>query len=96
MARALDVYLHNDLVGHDSSVVGFDPYRKQTLPLLARILNMDTTAILQKISQGGFYTRFQPIKVFRDATPQIIAAIEERHCVPCRSRANGFSEEGGG
>jgi penicillin-binding protein 2 len=57
----------------------FDPYRKQTLPLLARILGMDTTSILQKINQGGFYTRFQPIKIFRDATPQIIAEIEERH-----------------
>ncbi|MDP4200984.1 MAG: penicillin-binding protein 2 [Bacteroidota bacterium] len=56
----------------------FDPYRAQTLPLLARILGVDTNYILERINQGGFYTRFQPIKVWRDADPRIIAQIEER------------------
>ena len=57
----------------------FDPYRKQTLPLLAQLLGVDTNFILDKINQGGFYTRFQPIKVWRDADAHIIAAIEENH-----------------
>jgi len=55
----------------------FDPARKQTLPLLARILGVDTNFILERINQGGFYTRFQPIKIWRDADARIIAAIEE-------------------
>src|SRR5579883_10961 len=57
----------------------FDPYRKQTLPLLAQLLGVDTSFIIDKISQGGFYTRFQPIKVWRDADARIIAEIEENH-----------------
>ncbi|HWF43571.1 MAG TPA: penicillin-binding protein 2 [Candidatus Kapabacteria bacterium] len=57
----------------------FDPYRKQTLPLLAQLLGVDTNFILDKISQGGFYTRFQPIKVWRDADARVIAVIEENH-----------------
>ncbi len=55
----------------------FDPYRKQTLPILARILRVDTNFIVDKINQGGFYTRFQPIKVWRDADPRVIAEVEE-------------------
>lgn len=57
----------------------FDPYRKQTLPLLAKLLGVDTNFILDKINQGGFYTRFQPIKVWRDADARVIAAVEEHH-----------------
>lgn len=57
----------------------FDPYRKQTLPLLAQILGVDTNFLLEKINTGGFYTRFQPIKIWRDADARVIAAIEERH-----------------
>src|SRR5581483_8258413 len=57
----------------------FDPYRRQTLPILAQILGVDTNYIIEKISQGGFYTRFQPIKVWRDADAQIIAEVEENH-----------------
>ncbi len=55
----------------------FDPYRKQTLPMLARILGVDTNFIVDKINQGGFYTRFQPIKIWRDADARVIAQIEE-------------------
>ncbi len=57
----------------------FNPYRKQTLPVLARILGVDTTYIEDKINQGGFYTRFQPIKIWRDADARVIAQIEENH-----------------
>jgi len=57
----------------------FEPYRKETLPVIAQILNVDTNFILDKINQGGFYTQFQPIKVWTDADSRIIAQIEENH-----------------
>lgn len=57
----------------------FAPYRSQTLPLLAKILGVDTNFILKKMSETGFYTRFQPVKIWRDATPRIIAMVEENH-----------------
>jgi penicillin-binding protein 2 len=57
----------------------FMPYRKFTLPFLATILGVDTNFIMEKVNQAGFYTRFQPVKVWRDADPRIIAAIEENH-----------------
>lgn len=55
----------------------FNPYRKQTLPILAKILGVDTNFILQKLNQSGFYTRFQPVKIWRDADARIIAQVEE-------------------
>ena len=51
----------------------FLPYKKTSLPVLAKILGVDTTTILEKIRASGFYTRFQPIKIWRDADPRIIA-----------------------
>ncbi|MEO6938667.1 MAG: penicillin-binding protein 2 [Candidatus Kapaibacterium sp.] len=57
----------------------FIPYKKTSLPVLAKILGVDTSTILDKIRAAGFYTRFQPIKIWRDADPRIIAAIEENH-----------------
>ncbi|HET6402946.1 MAG TPA: penicillin-binding protein 2 [Candidatus Kapabacteria bacterium] len=57
----------------------FEPYRKETLPLIAQILGVDTNYILGKINQGGFYTQFQPIKIWSDADAQIIAQVEENH-----------------
>lgn len=58
----------------------FDPYRFRTLPMLAHILGVDTSFILSRLQkEGGFYTRFQPVKVWRDASPRIIAAIEENY-----------------
>jgi penicillin-binding protein 2 len=57
----------------------FDPNRTQNLQLLAHILGVDTNFIVERINQGGFYTRFQPIKVWRDADARVIAAVEENH-----------------
>lgn len=57
----------------------FAPYREQTLPYIAQILGVDTSYILNKINQGGYYTRFQPVKVWNDADPRIIAEVEENH-----------------
>jgi penicillin-binding protein 2 len=57
----------------------FNPYRAQTLPKLAEILGVDTTFIVEKLKEGGFYTRFQPVKIWRDATPRVIAAVEENY-----------------
>jgi len=55
----------------------FNPYRNQTLPVLSRILGVDSNFILEKMKQTGFYTRFQPVKIWRDADARIIAAVEE-------------------
>lgn len=57
----------------------FNPFRHQTLPLLSDILGVDTTFILEKLKEGGFYTRFQPVKIWRDANPRIIAMVEENY-----------------
>ena len=57
----------------------FDPYRRTTLPILAKILGVDTSFIIDRINTGGFYTRFQPIKIWRDADTRVIAQVEENH-----------------
>jgi penicillin-binding protein 2 len=57
----------------------FLPYRSSSLPVLARILGVDTNSIMLKVKQSGFYKRFQPIKIWRDADARIIAAVEEHH-----------------
>ena len=57
----------------------FEPYRHETMPLLARILGVDTGFINDKLNAGGFYTRFQPIKIWHDADARTIAAVEENH-----------------
>lgn len=58
----------------------FDPYKKETLPLLAKVLGVDSSFIVSRLQkESGFYTRFQPVKIWRDASPRIIAAIEENY-----------------
>jgi penicillin-binding protein 2 len=58
----------------------FDPFRHETMPLLSKILGVDTAFINTRLQkEGGFYTRFQPVKIWRDASPRIIAAIEENY-----------------
>ncbi|MFI5263219.1 MAG: hypothetical protein ACHQM6_01750 [Candidatus Kapaibacterium sp.] len=57
----------------------FAPYRKTSLPLLAKILNVDTQYVINKLNQAGSYTRFQPVKISSDVDARIIAAIEEHH-----------------
>lgn len=56
----------------------FEPYRSETLPLLAKILGADTSYIITKLRQSAFYNKFQPVKVWSDADARIIAAIEEQ------------------
>ncbi len=57
----------------------FNPYRKTTLPLLAKLLNVDTSYIINKLNQAGVYNRFQPVKVMNDIDQRLIAAIEEHY-----------------
>ncbi len=56
----------------------FQPYKKTTLPLLAKLIGVDTNYILNKLNQSGFYTKFQPVKIISDLDPRMIAAIQER------------------
>ncbi|HYM19462.1 MAG TPA: penicillin-binding protein 2 [Candidatus Kapabacteria bacterium] len=55
----------------------FLPYRKQTLPVLASLLGVDTTYIINKLNQSGSYVKFQPVKIIGDIDVRTIAAIEE-------------------
>ncbi len=55
----------------------FEPYRNEVLPLLAKILEVDTTYIIIKLRAGALYSKFQPVKVWNDADARVIAAIEE-------------------
>ena len=57
----------------------FIPYRRLAMPALAQILGVDTNFIVQKLNQSGYYKRFQPVKIWRDADPRVIAAVEENH-----------------
>lgn len=57
----------------------FLPYKKTALPLLAKLLKVDTTYLINKIKQNATYARFQPIKIWSDATPELIAGIEENY-----------------
>ncbi|MEI8134395.1 MAG: penicillin-binding protein 2 [bacterium] len=57
----------------------FNPYRKTSLPLLAKIFGVDTSYIISRLNQAGAYTRFQPVKIWSDASPKIMAQIEEHH-----------------
>lgn len=55
----------------------FEPYRNEVLPLLAKILEVDTNYIITKLRAGALYSKFQPVKVWNDADARVIAAIEE-------------------
>jgi len=57
----------------------FLPYKQTALPLLAKLLKVDTSYLINKIKQNATYARFQPIKIWSDATPELIAGIEENH-----------------
>jgi penicillin-binding protein 2 len=56
----------------------FLPYKEEALPLLAKILDVDTSYILNKIQLNAGYASFQPIKLWSDADTKLIAALEER------------------
>lgn len=57
----------------------FNPYRKTTLPLLAKILGVDTNYILTRLNQAGSFVNFHPVKIWSDADAEVIATIEEHH-----------------
>lgn len=55
----------------------FNPYRKTSLPLLAKILGVDTNYLIIRLNQAGSFVNFHPVKVWGDADAKVIAAIEE-------------------
>ncbi len=57
----------------------FNPFRRMSLPLLAKILGVDTSYIIIRLKQAGSYIHFQPVKVWSDADARVIAQIEEHH-----------------
>lgn len=52
-------------------------FMKESIPLLASILNVDTTFIQQTIKSYQGFSPFIPIKILRDVDFNIIAGIEE-------------------
>ncbi|MDR0927666.1 MAG: penicillin-binding protein 2 [Ignavibacteria bacterium] len=52
-------------------------FRNETLPLLASILNMDTSEITTIMKRYRTYSKFTPIKILRDASDTVVARIEE-------------------
>lgn len=57
----------------------FTPYRRTALPLLSRLLGVDTNYILTKLNQSGSSTNFQPVKIVSDIDARLIATIEEHY-----------------
>lgn len=52
-------------------------FRVKTIPYLARILQVDTTYVRERLEKGKKYNRFAPIKVKRDIDFATMSAIEE-------------------
>ncbi len=52
-------------------------FREESIPLLAHILEIDTTILKNKIKQYSTSLKFYPIKVFRDVEYRKISMIEE-------------------
>ena len=72
---------HNELVVHNEASFsvtltpsGFDP---AIMPLLSSILEMDSTEIQSIVKKYQTYSKFNPIKIYRDADFRIISLIEE-------------------
>ena len=42
-------------------------FKTQIIPLLQDILELDTSKVIKGMTNIGFYTRFTPIKIYRDA-----------------------------
>ncbi|MPM44552.1 Peptidoglycan D,D-transpeptidase MrdA [bioreactor metagenome] len=52
-------------------------FRHQAMPLLSKILNIDSTEIQAILQRYRSYSRFTPIKILRDASTEIVAKVEE-------------------
>ena len=52
-------------------------FTNNAMPLLQSIVEMDSTEIKKIIARYNKYSKFAPIKILRDASPEIVAKIEE-------------------
>lgn len=52
-------------------------FKRESMPLLAEILKLDSNIIYEEIKNNRKYSRFTPIRIYRDASPEIVAQIEE-------------------
>ncbi|HYQ87840.1 MAG TPA: penicillin-binding protein 2 [Bacteroidota bacterium] len=52
-------------------------FHSTSIPLLSRILSVDSELIQERVNKGKVYNRFSPVKVRRDIDFQTLAAIEE-------------------
>lgn len=71
----------NELIVHNeaSFSVTLTPasFKSDIMPLLSSILEMDSTEILSVVKKYQTYSKFNPIKIYRDADFRIISLIEE-------------------
>ncbi len=52
-------------------------FRKESIPLLAHILEIDTTEIIKELKKLKGYIKFHPIKIFKDIDYRKVALMEE-------------------
>lgn len=52
-------------------------FNEKTLPELARLLQMDTTTLRERLRRGRIYNRFAPTKIKRDIDFPTLTALEE-------------------
>lgn len=52
-------------------------FKRESIPLLASILEIDSTEIIKILRKNRKYSRFHPIKVFKDIDYQKVSLIEE-------------------
>lgn len=58
-------------------------FKKESMPLLTNILKLDSNEIYKEILNRKKYSKFTPIRIYRDASPEIVAQIEEyNHLLP--------------
>ena len=72
---------NNKLIVHNepSFSITLTPYdfKSETLPLLSALLKIDSTEILKTINQYKTFSKFTPIKIYKDATFDIVSRISE-------------------
>ncbi len=69
------LFVHNE--PSFSVTITPNEFKRESLKLLADILETDTTDILEKIGKFDHLSRFIPIKIFRDADKQTVSLLEE-------------------
>jgi penicillin-binding protein 2 len=52
-------------------------FSRRAIPLLASIVEADSTEIINRLAEYRHYNPFLPIKIFRDADPEKVSLVEE-------------------